>query len=72
MGAISAANTQMAINAAGATGNGRLAMGVGFQNAKTAMAVGYATQVSDRTRLSIGAAFSGSQNSLGAGIGVDL
>jgi hypothetical protein len=72
MGAISAANTQMAINAAGATGNGRLAMGVGFQNAKKAMAVGYATQVSDRTRVSIGAAFSGSQNSIGAGVGVDL
>ncbi|WP_266167872.1 ESPR-type extended signal peptide-containing protein [Dyella subtropica] len=72
MGAISAANTQMAINAAGASKSGRVAMGVGFQNGKKAMAVGYAQQVGERTRFSLGGAFGGSENSVGAGIGVDL
>jgi autotransporter adhesin len=72
LGAIGAANTQMAINAAGATRSGRAAVGVGYQNGKSAMAVGYAQQISDRTRFSLGGAFSGKQNSVGAGIGVDL
>lgn len=73
MGAISSAQTQMAINASGAiTTRGRLAVGLGLQNGRSALAVGYATRMTERVSLSIGAAFSGSENNAGAGIGVDL
>ncbi|MBM7132201.1 YadA-like family protein [Dyella mobilis] len=74
IGAMSAANTQMAINAGGveSTGKGRLAVGVGLQNSRAALAVGYANKVSDRVRMSFGAAVSGSEASVGAGAGFDL
>ncbi|MGC1548918.1 MAG: YadA-like family protein, partial [Rhodanobacter sp.] len=73
IGAMGAANTQMAINAAGVTnGRGRVAVGVGVQNSKAAMAVGYANTLGERTRMSIGGAFSGSETSVGIGFGVDL
>jgi trimeric autotransporter adhesin len=74
IGAMSAANTQMAINAGGVenTGKGRLAVGVGMQSSKAAFAVGYANKVNERVRMSLGAAFSGSEASIGAGAGFDL
>ncbi|MFC4763991.1 ESPR-type extended signal peptide-containing protein [Dyella koreensis] len=73
IGAMSAANTQMAINAAGVTGGrGRVAVGVGLQSNKSALAVGYANTLGERTRFSLGGAFSGSEASVGAGFGVDL
>jgi len=71
-GAMSAASTQMAINAAGATGAGRLAAGVGYQGARSALSVGYAAPVGSNAHLSIGATSSGSQTSVGAGFGIDL
>jgi trimeric autotransporter adhesin len=74
IGAMSAANTQMAINAGGVenTGKGRIAVGVGMQSSKAAFAVGYANKVNERVRMSLGAAFSGSEASIGAGAGFDL
>ncbi|MGC1548916.1 MAG: ESPR-type extended signal peptide-containing protein [Rhodanobacter sp.] len=73
IGAMGAANTQMAINAAGVTNQrGRVAVGVGVQNSKAAMAVGYANTLGERTRMSVGGAFSGSETSVGVGFGVDL
>ncbi len=72
LGAMSAASTQMAINAAGASGNGRLAVGVGFQGGKSAMAVGYAASLGARTHVSFGGTFSGSEESVGLGFGFDL
>jgi autotransporter adhesin len=71
-GAMSAASTQMAINAAGATGNGRLAAGVGEQSGRSAISVGYAAPLGNRMHVSVGATASGSQTSVGAGFGVDL
>jgi autotransporter adhesin len=72
LGAMSAANTQMAINAAGASGRGRVAAGAGVQNGRGALSVGYATSIGERARFSLGGAFSGSENSAGIGFGVDL
>jgi hypothetical protein len=71
-GAMSAASTQMAINAAGATGNGRIAAGVGEQSGRSAISVGYAAPLGSRMHVSVGATASGSQTSVGAGFGVDL
>ena len=63
----------MAINAAGATSSrGRLAVGAGVQGGQSALSLGYATQVGDRSHISVGGAFSGSENSAGVGFGVDL
>jgi autotransporter adhesin len=73
IGAMGAASTQMAINAAGVTSSaGRVAVGAGTQSGQHALSVGYATQIGERTRMSIGGAFSGSENSAGVGFGVDL
>ena len=71
-GAMGAASTQMAINAAGATGIGRLAAGVGYQGSRSALSVGYAAPVGSTAHLSVGATTSGSQTSVGAGFGIDL
>ncbi len=71
-GAMGAASTQMAINAAGATGNGRIAAGVGEQSGRSAISVGYAAPLGSRMHVSVGATASGSQTSVGAGFGVDL
>ncbi|MBB6248414.1 hypothetical protein [Rhodanobacter sp. A1T4] len=71
-GAMSAASTQMAINAAGATGNGRIAAGVGYQASRSAISVGYATSIGSKAHVSFGATASGSQTSVGAGFGLDL
>jgi len=73
IGAMGAASTQMAINAAGASSaGGRVAVGAGVQGGERALSVGYATQLGERARMSIGGAFSGSENSAGIGFGVDL
>lgn len=73
LGAMSAAQTQMAINASGATTQrGRVAAGVGLQNGKSALAVGYSSRINERVSLSVGGAFSGSERNAGVGIGVDL
>lgn len=73
MGAMSAAGTQMAINAAGVQpGRGRIAAGVGFQNGEKAMAIGYAKAINERARFSIGGTFSSSDGSVGVGFGYDL
>jgi len=71
-GAMSAASTQMAINAAGATGNGRISAGVGYQGARNAISVGYAVPIGSTAHMSVGASSSGSQTSVGAGFGIDL
>jgi hypothetical protein len=71
-GAMSAASTQMAINAAGATGNGRISAGVGYQGSRNAISVGYAVPIGSTAHMSVGASSSGSQTSVGAGFGIDL
>jgi trimeric autotransporter adhesin len=73
MGAMGAAGTQMAINAAGVTpGNGRIAVGVGAQGSQAALSVGYAKAINERARFSLGVTASGSDTNVGVGFGVDL
>lgn len=72
MGAISAAYAGMAINTAGLSGDNRLGAGIGTQNGRTALAVGYQRIVGEKRNasLSLGGAFSGSDRSISAGAGV--
>jgi hypothetical protein len=73
MGAMGAAMLNMATNAAGSrSANGRIAVGAGWQNGKSALSVGYARPIGDRASFSIGGAFSGSDQSAGVGFGLDL
>src|SRR3546814_9695293 len=49
-GAMTAASMQMAMAGAGAGSNGRLAAGVGSQDGRAALSVGYAKALNDRVR----------------------
>ncbi len=71
MGAISAAYAGMAINTAGLNGDNRLGAGVGSQNGRTALAVGYQRILGEKKNVSVslGGAFSGSDQSVSAGAG---
>lgn len=73
-GAMATAMSQMGTAAAGASGNGRLAAGVGLQGGERAIAVGYATTLgeSERVHFNFGGAATSSQRTVGAGVGVDL
>jgi autotransporter adhesin len=71
-GAMSTAMSQMGTAAGGASGNGRLAAGIGYQGGEHAIAVGYATAVGDRVHINFGGAATATQTTVGAGIGVDL
>jgi len=72
MGAISAAYAGMAINTAGLNGDNRLGAGVGSQNGRTALAVGYQRILGEKKNVSVslGGAFSGSDQSVSAGAGI--
>src|SRR5690606_9265900 len=74
MGAMSAAQLNMAMNAAGGlAGEGRVAVGVGFQNGEEAMSVGYSRMMSNRVSFSVGGAFGGGgESSGGVGFGFKL
>lgn len=74
LGAMSAAQLNMAINAAGALpGRGRLAVGLGFQNGEEALSVGYGRRLANRVSLSVGGSFGGGgERSAGVGVGFDL
>ncbi|RPE81582.1 ESPR-type extended signal peptide-containing protein [Vulcaniibacterium tengchongense] len=71
MSAISAAYAGMAINTAGLPGRNRLGVGIGAQNGKEAMAVGYQRVFGRQgnVSVSIGGAFSGNETSVSAGAG---
>ncbi len=71
MGAISAAYAGMAINTAGLSGDNRIGAGVGAQNGRSALAVGYQRILGEKRNVSVslGGAFSGSDQSLSAGAG---
>ncbi|MGV8942267.1 MAG: YadA-like family protein [Lysobacter sp.] len=72
-GAMMTAMAQMSANAAGGrTERGRVAVGLGTQNGQGAMSVGYGRQLNNRSSLTFGAAFSGSDSSAGIGFGLDL
>ena len=71
MGAMSSAYAGMAINTAGLTGDNRVGAGVGAQNGRTALAVGYQRILGEKKNVSVslGGAFSGSDKSVSAGAG---
>ncbi|WP_372487009.1 YadA-like family protein [Stenotrophomonas sp. WHRI 8082] len=71
MGAISAAYAGMAMNTAGLSGENRLGAGIGQQNGRSALAVGYqrVMGVKQNVSVSLGGAFSGSDKSMSAGAG---
>ena len=70
---MSSAMTQMTANAVPAqAGNGRMAIGVGTQSGKAAMSVGYGKRLPGGASFTLGASFSGGENSAGAGFGFDL
>ena len=72
-GAMSAAMLNMAINASNSRSpRGRIGAGIGWQGGEAAMSVGYSKQVGEHASFSIGGAFSGSEQSVGAGFGIDL
>jgi len=71
-GAMATAMSQMGTASAGASGNGRLAAGVGYQGGQKALAVGYATQIGDRVHVNFGGAVTSGARTVGGGIGVDL
>ncbi|WP_303636789.1 YadA family autotransporter adhesin [Stenotrophomonas tuberculopleuritidis] len=71
MGAISAAYAGMAINTAGLGGDNRIGAGIGSQNGRSALAVGYQRILGEKKNVSVslGGAFSGSDQSVSAGAG---
>jgi autotransporter adhesin len=71
--AMGTAMTQMAMAGAGAGEGGRVAAGVGVCSGRaSAVSAGYATPIGDRGHINFGAAFSGGQATVGAGVGIDL
>ena len=73
IGALSTAMTQMSANAANAgSSRGRVAIGAGFLSGEQAIAIGYGKKIGERSSLTIGGAFSGSEKTAGIGFGMDL
>ena len=71
MAATSAAYAGMAMNTAGLSGDNRVGAGVGAQNGRTALAVGYQRILGEKKNISVslGGAFSGSEKSVSGGAG---
>ena len=63
------AMAQMTASAAGVRTVNRMAVGVGAQNGKAALSLGYQRALGDKAALTIGAAFSGNERSAGVGYG---
>lgn len=73
IGAMGAAMTHMAVNAANGTSEkGRLAVGVGAQGGEGAVSIGYGKRVGARASFSLGASFSSGESTVGGGFGIDL
>ena len=72
MGAMSAAYAGMALNTAGLGGDNRVGVGMGMQNGRSALSVGYQRILGPRRNISVslGGAFSGNERGLSAGTGI--
>lgn len=68
MGAMTAAMVHMASSSAGGQTPNRVAIGIGFQGGQAATSFGYQRVINARATMSIGAAFSDSERSAGAGL----
>ena len=69
-GAMNAAMVHMASSAANIQTRNRVSVGAGYAEGQEAFAVGYQRQLKTNVSLSFGAAFSGSEQSAGAGVGI--
>jgi len=69
-GAMNAAMVHMASSAANIQARNRVSVGAGYAEGQEAFAVGYQRQLKANVSLSFGAAFSGSEQSAGAGMGI--
>jgi autotransporter adhesin len=69
-GAMTAAMVHMASSAANIQTLNRVSVGAGYAEGEEALAVGYQRLVKRNVSLSVGAAFSGSEQSAGVGIGI--
>ena len=69
-GAMNAAMIHMASSAANIQTMNRVSVGAGYSEGQEALAVGYQRQLKPNVSVSLGAAFSGSEQSAGAGIGI--
>ena len=69
-GAMNAAMIHMASSAANIQTRNRVSVGAGYSEGQEAMAVGYQRQIKRNVSFSLGAAFSGSEQSAGVGLGV--
>lgn len=73
LGAMSSAQLNMAMNAVGAPGEGRVAVGLGFQNGEEALSVGYGRRFRNGVSVSVGGAFGrDGERSGGVGMGFKL
>lgn len=66
---MSSAMSAAAMNTSGLPGNNRVGVGLGSTNGRKAMAVGYQRLVAPNASISLGGAFSGSENSVSVGAG---
>ncbi len=69
-GAMQTAMAQMTASAAGVRTVNRMAVGVGAQNGKTAVSIGYQRAIGDKAAFTVGGAFSGGESSAGVGYGI--
>lgn len=69
LGAMSGAMTSAAINTAGLPGQNRVGVGVGVQNGRSAIAIGYQRMVRPNASVSVTGAFSSGESSVSAGAG---
>lgn len=70
LGAMSAAMSQMVMSSAGLQRTNYVGVGVGVQNGRSALALGYSRAVSSNLRVSFGGSVSGNEASAGAGLAV--
>lgn len=70
MGAMNSAMTNMAVSAAGLRTQNRFGAGYGYSGGEQALSIGYQRAVSERITVTVSGAFSGSENSVGTGIGI--
>lgn len=69
MGAMSAATAQMVMSSSGLQTKNHVGVGIGVQNGRSALAVGYSRAVSSSMRVSFGGSASGGEVAAGAGVG---
>lgn len=69
IGAMNAAMVNMAVSASGVNTSNRLGAGIGVQNGRAALAVGYQRALGERATISMGASFSGDERAAGLGAG---